>query len=330
MRRTSIFFIAAILVVLSTETVTSQPESSYRVVHGWPVLPDGFVLGPAAGVAVDSNGHVWVFQRGNRVWQEPLALEPISYPTVIQIDGSSGKVLNMWGAGLFAMPHGLTVDDQNNVWLTDVALHQVFKFSSEGKLLLVIGERGVPGNDRRHFNRPTDIAVLPDGSFYVSDGYRNTRVAKFSANGDFEFQWGTPGKKAGEFNTPHGIVVDVKGNVYVADRENDRVQVFDAKGTFQRQWRSAAMGRPYGLTLLPSEIAAIVDGGEQPKSPPDRSGVSLVTQDGSVAERFGKFGNQDGQFRMGHDVAADAEGNLYVVDIAGQRVQKFVRAPKAQ
>ena len=225
------------------------------------------------------------------------------------------------------MPHGLMVDDQDNVWLTDVALHQVFKFNPEGKLLLTIGEPGVPGNDKRHFNRPTDIAVLPDGSFYVSDGYRNTRVAKFAANGDFEFQWGTPGTNAGELNTPHGIAVDRKGHVYVADRENDRVQVFDAEGAFLKQWRSAEMGRPYGLTLLPGAITAVVDGGEQPKLPPDRSGVSLVRQDGTVAERFGRFGNQDGQFRMGHDVAADAQGNLYVVDIAGQRVQKFVATP---
>ena len=327
MRRTIIVLIAAILATFSTAPISSHTENAYRVVHGWPTLPAGFVLGPAAGVAVDSKGHVWVFQRGNRVWQEPLSLEPISYPTVIQFDGSSGKVLNMWGAGSFAMPHGLTVDDQDNVWLTDVALHQVFKFSPVGKLLLTIGEPGVAGNDKRHFNRPTDIAVLPDGSFYVSDGYRNTRVAKFSANGDFEFQWGAPGKNAGEFDTPHGIAVDLQGNVYVADRENDRVQVFDAKGVFLKQWRSAEMGRPYGLTLLPGAIAAVVDGGEQPETPPDRSGVSIVRQDGTVSERFGRFGNQDGQFRMGHDVAADAQGNLYIVDIAGQRVQKFARTP---
>ena len=327
MRRTSIVLIAAILATFSTAPIFSRTDNSYRVVHGWPMLPEGFVLGPAAGVAVDSKGHVWVFQRGNRIWKEPLSLEPINYPTVIQFDGSTGKVLNMWGAGLFAMPHGLTMDDKDNVWLTDVALHQVFKFSPEGKLLLAIGEPGVPGNDKRHFNRPTDIAVLPDGSFYVSDGYRNTRVAKFSANGNFQFQWGTPGKNAGEFNTPHGIAVDQQGKVYVADRENDRVQVFDAKGAFLKQWRSAEMGRPYGLTLLSGAITAVVDGGEQPAVPPDRSGVSIVSQDGTVAERFGRFGNQDGQFRMGHDIAADAKGNLYVVDITGQRVQKFVRTP---
>ena len=327
MRRTSIVLIAAILATFSTAPIFSRTDNSYRVVHGWPMLPEGFVLGPAAGVAVDSKGHVWVFQRGNRIWKEPLSLEPINYPTVIQFDGSTGKVLNMWGAGLFAMPHGLTMDDKDNVWLTDVALHQVFKFSPEGKLLLAIGEPGVPGNDKRHFNRPTDIAVLPDGSFYVSDGYRNTRVAKFSANGNFQFQWGTPGKNAGEFNTPHGIAVDQQGKVYVADRENDRVQVFDAKGAFLKQWRSAEIGRPYGLTLLPGAVTAVVDGGEQPEVPPDRSGVSIVSQDGTVAERFGRFGNQDGQFRMGHDIAADAKGNLYVVDITGQRVQKFVRTP---
>lgn len=318
--------ISALSLVAATPALSAdEGRSDYQVVHGWPVLPDGFILGPAAGVAVDSKGHVWVFQRGDRIWQEPLSTDPISYPTVVQFDGKNGKLLQMWGAGVFAMPHGLSIDDQDNIWLTDVSLHQVFKFSPEGKQLLVVGEHGVAGDDGSHFNRPTDVAVLPDGSFYVSDGYRNTRVVRFSCDGEYELQWGTPGSGPGEFNTLHGIAVDRSGDVYVADRENDRVQVFDEKGRFLRQWQSEAMGRPYGLSILPDGRAAVVDGGEQQSTPPGRSAVAVVRANGDVAERFGRFGNQDGQFRMGHDIATDAEGNLYVVDITGQRVQKFVR-----
>lgn len=320
--------LAACLLAAPSAVAKSLPtHTAYSVVHGWPILPDGLVLGAAAGVGVDSKGNVWVFQRGDRQWTEPLSTDAIMYPTVVQFDGKSGKLLQAWGAGTFAMPHGLTIDGQDNVWLTDVALHQIYKYSPAGKLLLTLGERGVPGADAMHFNRPTDVAVLPDGSFYVSDGYRNTRVMKFAADGRFEFQWGKPGSGSGEFNTPHGIAVDGSGRVYVADRENDRVQIFDAKGKFLEQWKSAAIGRPYSLALLLGDQAAVVDGGVQPHAPPDRSGVAIVKRDGSLIERFGRFGNYDGQFRMGHDISSDAQGNIYVVDITGQRVQKFAKAP---
>jgi len=242
-------------------------------------------------------------------------------------DGATGRFLREWGADRFAMPHGLTVDGHDNVWVTDVALQQVFEFSPEGKLLMVLGERGVAGADERHFNRPTDIAVLPDGSFYVSDGYRNTRVVKFSPEGKFLFQWGAPGTGPGEFNTPHALAVDGAGRVYVADRENDRVQVFDARGRFLKQIKDREIGRPYSLAILPGDRLVIADGGEQPNSGPDRAGVAIVTADGRVLQRFGRYGNYDGQFRMAHDVAVDAKGNIYVVDIAGQRVQKLSPGP---
>ena len=301
----------------------AAPATRYHVVHGWPQLPEGRVLGSAAGVGVNSRGDVLVFHRAGRTWSEPLPLDVLKPPAVAVFDGRSGRLLLEWGANQFAMPHGLTVDAQDNVWLTDVALHQVFKFSPDGRLLMVLGERGVPGADERHFNRPTDIAVLADGSFYVSDGYRNTRVAKFSADGKFMYQWGRPGAGPGEFDTPHAIVVDTSGLVYVADRQNDRVQVFDANGQFIRQIKSPEVGRPYGLALLSQGRLVVADGGEQPQSEPDRSGVAIADIAGRVLQRIGRFGNYDGEFRLAHDVATDGSGNLYVVDITGQRVQKF-------
>jgi DNA-binding beta-propeller fold protein YncE len=188
----------------------------------------------------------------------------------------------------------------------------------------VVGERGVAGKDGSHFDRPTDIAVLPDGSFYVSDGYRNTRIARFDASGHFEFQWGAPGKGAGQFDIPHGLALDAKGRVYVADRENDRVQIFDARGTFLGQWKDPAIGRPYGIALLKGDRMVIADGGEQPETGPDRSGVAMVDLDGHVLQRFGRFGLYDGQFWGAHDIATDAAGSVYVVDVDGQRVQKFI------
>ncbi len=257
-----------------------------------------------------------------------MPTDPINAPTVIAFDGETGRVVNAWGDGLFVMPHGLTVDAQDNIWLSDVGLHQVFKFSPTGELLLTIGERGVAGSDAEHFNRPTDIAVLSDGSFYVSDGYLNTRVAKFSADGRFQFAWGTPGKDAGQFDVPHALAVDERGQIYVADRENDRVQVFDTSGRFVQQWKSSDLGRPYALTLLPDNLVAVVDGGEQPQKGPDRSGVAIVRRDGSLVERFSRFGNYDGQLQQGHDIASNTRGDVFVVDIGGERIQKFAKIRK--
>lgn len=315
--------LAALSLLVGGSAAGAGPGAGYHVAHGWPELPPGRILGSAAGVGVNSKGEVLVFHRAGRVWSEPLPLTLIAAPTIAVFDGPSGKLLREWGADQFAMPHGLTVDSKDNVWVTDVALQQVFKFSPQGKLLLVLGERGVAGADERHFNRPTDIAVLPDGSFYVSDGYRNTRVAKFSAEGKFQFQWGLPGAGSGEFNIPHAVVVDEIGRVYVADRQNDRIQVFEANGRFIRQIKSREIGRPYGLALLSGDRMVVADGGEQPEGGPDRSGVAIVARDGRLLQRFGRYGNYDGQFRMAHDVATDAEGNIYVVDITGQRVQKL-------
>ena len=156
----------------------------------------------------------------------------INANTISLLDNKSGKILNSWGDSIFIMPHGLTVDNNNNVWVTDVGLHQVFKFDHNGKLLMQLGESKVPGGDSVHFNRPTDIAVAEDGSFYVSDGYRNSRIIKFSSNGRYLLQWGKKGDRDGEFDIPHAIDLDRRGNVYVADRENNRIQVFDPPENF--------------------------------------------------------------------------------------------------
>lgn len=302
-----------------------NPAARFEVVHGWPTLPGGEILGQATGVGTDRKDNVWVFHRAGREWSEPMPAEPIDAPTVAVFDGRSGKMLQSWGANRFIMPHGLTVDSRDNVWLTDVGTHQVFKFSPEGRLLMTLGERRVSGSDHTHFNLPTDVAVLPDGSFYVSDGYANTRVVKFAADGRYQFEWGKRGTGPGEFDLPHAIAVDHRGRVYVADRSNARVQVFSPTGRFIQQWKGREFGRPYSVAIATADRAVVVDGGDQPERGPDRSGAALVNLDGRILGKFGRFGNQDGQFRLAHDVAVDRSGNVYVVDAWGQRVQKFVR-----
>lgn len=304
--------------------VESAADNSYDVVHGWPSLPDGRILGQATGVGVDSHNHVFVFHRAGREWTETFPEEPIKAPTVIVFDGATGEVIGEWGRDMFVMPHGLTIDDKDNVWVTDVGRHQVFKLSHDGTLLLALGMDRVPGADSSHFNLPTDVAVLPDGDFYISDGYANTRVAKFSAAGQFLFQWGIKGSGPGQFDLPHGIAIDGGGRVYVADRSNARVQVFDSKGGFIAEWKNAKLGRPYAIAIGQEGMAYIIDGGDQPLEPPDRSRALKLSLDGKVEAMFGRFGNYDGQFRLGHDIAVAEDGAVYIVDAWGMRVQKFL------
>jgi peptidylamidoglycolate lyase len=303
-----------------------QPSPRYHVVHGWPLLPEGRSLDIVAGVGVDSRGDVFVFHRGGRKWPESDTLDtaPIAEPTVVVLDGRTGRQIAQWGANAFAMPHGLSIDRHDHVWLTDVALNQVFEFSHDGRLLRTLGVRGVAGDDSAHFNRPTKVAFASDGSIYVSDGYRNSRVVKFSREGKFELQWGTKGSGAGQFDLPHGIAVDARGRVYVADRNNARVEIFDAGGRFLSEWKGASYGRAFDVAVGPDGNVFIADGGDIPAAEPDRSSVVVVRPDGAVIERFGRYGFYDGELFRAHDLAVGKDGSVYVGGADG-RVQKFVR-----
>lgn len=308
----------------------SLAQSQHEVVPGWPQLPEGHVLGLCAGVGVDAQNRVFVFHRSGRVWSKPFPKEAIAAPTVSVFDGASGKLISSWGANRFVMPHGLSVDHAGNLWLTDVGLHQVFKCSPAGEVLLTLGESGVPGDDATHFNLPTDVAVLADGSFYVSDGYQNTRVMKFTAAARFEFEWGTKGHGPGEFNLPHGITVDAQGRIIVCDRENERLQVFDAKGTFLQEWKGLQLGKPYGIETSPGGHLFIIDGGSPSLKRQLRGKAVELDPAGQVLDTFGGYGNAAGQFQLGHDIAVGPDGAVYVAEGTGARVQKFVRKKAAE
>jgi peptidylamidoglycolate lyase len=317
------------LIVFCAFSVTAFSEDRimhYQVIHGWPQLPENSILDEVSAVGVDSESNIFVLQRGGRKWPGNDILDKtlIEVPTIFVFHGRTGALLKKWGEKLFALPHSLTIDSKDNIWVADVALHQVFKFSHDGKLLLTLGESGISGDDTSHFNRPSDVAIASDGSFYVSDGYGNSRVLKFSADGKFLFQWGKKGKGAGEFDLPHAIALDTKGNVYVADRQNKRIQVFDDQGKYITEWKGPPFVTPQNIKIGEDGIAFIIDTGND--QPPDRCGLWILKNDGSVTEHVGRYGNYDGQFLDPHWIAISKSGEVYVADFTGKRVQKFVRS----
>ena len=212
-------------------------------------------IGQVTGVALDGRrGYYFIHRAGNTFASTaPIARGPIVHvPAAGASSGGGGALGGLFGggagpselgAGEFVVPHGLARDHRGYLWATDVALHTVVKLdASTGKVVLRLGTKGRPGRGPHHFNKPTDVAVDPKTErVYVSDGYGNSRVAVFGYDGTFLFEWGTPGRGAGQFRVPHGVAVDGAGDVYVADRENGRVQVFDAKGAYKAEWVSSVL-----------------------------------------------------------------------------------------
>jgi peptidylamidoglycolate lyase len=305
-----------------TNFAVADSNRSYSIVSNWPDVQNNFSMGQATGVAVDSHNHVFIFHRASREWVEPFPIENISEHTIFMFDGATGELKNSWGGGLFIMPHGLSVDKENNVWVTDVGSQQIHKFSHDGELVLSIGEAGVLGKDKTHFALPTDLSILEDGSVYVSDGYDNTRVIKFDSSGTFKMQWGSPGNQSGEFDLPHGISAS-NNRIYVADRGNSRVQVFDNKGTYISEWKDEQVGRPYGVAVSNDEQVFIIDGGDQPDN--TRSRVVILDTDGNVLDSFSAEDESD-QKNLGHDIAIGMDGAVYVVDAWARSVRKYAIA----
>lgn len=309
---TAFCVLAGLACVVSTHDPGDSDDPTYQVVHGWPDLPEGYALGQVVGVDVDSQNRVWVFHRAAR--------------PVLCIDADTGEILSSFGDDLFDNEHGLAVDGDDNVWVTDANTHVVQKYSPEGELLMTLGINGEAGEDEERFNKPTDVEVAADGSIYVTDGYGNNRIVKLNQDGEFVSAWGTKGEGPGEFDTPHGIAVDGDGRVYIADRGNSRLQVFDADGKFLSEWKSDELGRPWGVDITADGNVVVADGGDLTNTAYDRNGALLMSADGTVIERWGSYGSQDGQFYWAHDIAAGPDGAVYVTDVnVGMRVQKFVR-----
>ena len=276
-----------------------EGDSPYRVDRGFFKLPPDLKLGAVSGVATDPKGNVLLFHRG---------------PRPILVFDAAGKFVRSFGDGLFESAHGLRVDGEGNVWATDNANHTVVKFDPAGKVLLTLGERGVAGADERHFDKPTDVAFAPNGDVYVSNGYGNSRVVKFDRAGKFLLAWGSKGDGEGQFNLPHAVRVDSKGRVLVADRENKRVQVFDADGKFLRYGPRGVS--PYGLFLTGDDTLFVADGVSNQ--------VLKLSQDGKQVAAWGGGGREQGKFLLPHAICVGPDGAVYVTEITGARAQRFV------
>ena len=329
MKKLTIFGLIIFIVCSSIKYVHGQTKenntSRYELEKDWLQVPKTYEFGQVSGISIDNNQNIFVFHRTGRWWTNPLPDSLISLPTVTVLNGKSGKIINTWGANMFIMPHSITVDDNNNVWVTDVGLQQVFKFTKDGKLLMKLGVAKISGNDSAHFNLPTDVAISKDGSLYVSDGYRNSRIVKFSKEGKYLFEWGKEGADTGEFEIPHSIALDAYENVYVADRQNNRIEKFDNNGKFLKEWKNKVATKLYTLTF--DKISNHIIASDFYVEDTVEKGADIIELDTSlnVLSRFGRSGSYDGPVSLYHDMAIDKKGNIYVVDIIADKPKKFKR-----
>lgn len=264
-----------------TEFVVTLGEQRYAVERPWGTLPTGMALHSLSHVAVDATGNVYVYQRSD----PPLV-----------VFSPDGRYLRSWGAGIIADAHGIFIGGDDRVYLVDRDAHQILAFDTGGALLFTIGERHQPRREAP-FNHPTDLAVAADGEIYVSDGYGNSCVHRFSAAGEWLQTWGRPGSGPGEFTTPHAIWIDDENRVLVADRENNRVQLFTRDGAFLDTW---------GDFYHPMDIYG------------DAAGAIYVTDQIPRLSRLSPDGRLTGRCRPvlygAHGIWGDAVGNLFLAE----------------
>ena len=302
MRTVCLFLLG--LAAASAGALKSGPALPHKVVKDWAQLPKGWNFGECSGVAVDKQDNVWVFNRG-------------PHP-VIEFD-KNGNMLQAWGEGTVKSAHGIRVDPEGNIWGVDVKGHVVIKYNPAGRVLMILGNRqGTPGNDNSKdaFNEPTNIAFAPNGDFFVSDGYVNSRVIQFTHDGEYLAHWGKKGTGDGEFNLVHDVVRDSAGRVYVADRTNQRVQIFDPGGKFLNKWTD--IGAPWGLDYVARENAIYMCDGLNNR-------VVKLNLEGEIQGVLGSYGKVPGKFDFAHSIAVDSTGAIYVVEIKNWRVQKFAK-----
>ena len=283
---------------------------TYTPVENWGNFPDEVILGDVAGIAIDANDQVYLFNRGQ-------------HPVVVL--SQNGELLRTWGHGIFTNPHGASIGPDQCIYLTDNFDHTVRKFSLTGELLLELGTPGISSGfmSGRPFCKCTHSTISPSGDIFVSDGYNNACIHHYNPKGKHIKSWGQAGAGPGQFNLPHNICCDTDGWIYVADRENSRIQIFDTLGNFETQINN--MHRPSGLAItagsspdfIVGELASYLEVNKDfPNLGPF---VSIFDRQGSMLSRLDKGvgpGVYPGQFISPHSIALDSLGDLYIGDVA--------------
>ena len=313
----------------------------YRLVDGWAKLPGGRIIGSVGDTTADNDGrHIWAVLRcdagAERFGTECLDSD---LDSVIKF-APDGTVAESFGGGLFIWPHGIDVDPDGNVWITDAVSeaatpagtrgHQVVKFSPTGEVLMTLGTPGKAGGGRDHFNAPADVVVADDGSIFVADGHANetnNRVVKFASDGTYLKEWGQTGYAPGEFRTLHAIALDNDGRLFVADRSNNRVQIFDQEGEFIAQWTQ--FGRPSGISFDAHGRIFVADSeSDDVQNPGWEMGIRIGEAKTGWVHEFIPFVWGDPRDVAGNGaefVAVDAEGNIYGGEPRPRNLQKYVR-----
>jgi streptogramin lyase len=315
--------------------VVAAQESHYRTIENFFKIPDGRKIGSTVGITIDRDGtSVWVFERCGAQNCIGSGVEP-----VMKFD-SSGKLVKSFGAGMFVRPHGIHVDRDGNVWVTDGEGpdgkdprrdgkgHQVFKFSPDGKVVMTLGKAGVAGDGPDTFNMPSAVLIAPNGDVFVGDGHggnSNARVLKFSKDGRLLKTWGKKGTAPGDFDTPHALAMDSRGRLFVGDRGNNRIQIFDQNGSFLEEWKQ--FGRPSGIFIDRHDTLYVADHqSDQKTNPGFRKGITIGSARNGKVTTFipdpDPQGSQEG-------VAADSRGNVYGSLTAGMALKKYALASSA-
>jgi DNA-binding beta-propeller fold protein YncE len=282
-------------------------------------LPEGMNFGEAAGVAINSKGHVFVFTRA-------------AHTQLFEFD-AAGKFIREIGKDLygFVFAHVVRIDKDDNIWCVDEGSNMVMEFNPAGRIIMTIGRRAEPSEAPRpagsptpparpdSFNRPTDIVWDTAGNGYISDGYGNSRVAKVDKDGNWVTAWGKRGTDPGDFHTPHSIAIDAQNRVYVGDRENSRIQVFDTDGKFLKAFTN--VGAPWAICITPGPKQVLYSSDSRPGK------IYKMDLDGNILGVFGTAGKRPGQFGWIHEMACPTENNLWVAEILNWRVQKLTLHP---
>jgi sugar lactone lactonase YvrE len=334
--RFSLLIIATTTIAFAADEPVNNVPNPYQTITAWFHLPEGRKMGSTSAVDIDSKGHIWVAERcGANRCEAGSTVDP-----VLEFD-KNGTLLKSFGAGMFIFPHGICIDKEDNIWITDGqgregVGQQAIKFSPDGKVLMRLGTAGVAGSDAGQFIAPNDVAVAPNGDIFVSEGHSsggraktNDRVQKFDKTGKFLKMWGHSGTGQGEFDQPHSLAFDSKGRLFVADRNNNRIQVFDQDGTFLFQWTQ--FSRPSGLYIDKHDTlySADSESGSVSRNHPNwKRGIRIGSiADGKVIAFIPDPNENATNTSAAEGVVADADGVIYGAEVGPKDVKKYVRKP---